>query len=104
MDYIKSIEVWAINRGLDKTNPDKQLIKLIEEVGELSEAHNKDWRDKQVDSLGDIFVVLTIYALQNDLRIDDCIKEAYNTIKDRNGKMIDGVFVKNSDLEEANEN
>ena len=101
MDYIKSIEAWAIHRGLDKTNSDKQLIKLIEEVGELSEAHNKEWRDKQIDSIGDIFVVLTIYALQNGLHLDDCVKEAYNTIKDRHGKMIDGVFVKNSDLKEA---
>ena len=101
MDYIKSIEAWAKNRGLDKTNSDKQLIKLVEEVGELSEARNKEWRDKQIDSLGDIFVVLTIYALQNGLRIDDCIKEAYNTIKDRNGKMVDGVFVKDEDLKEA---
>ena len=100
MDYIKSIEAWDKNRGLDKTSSDKQLIKLVEEVGELAEAHNKEWRDKQIDSLGDIFVVLTIYALQNDLRIDDCIKEAYNTIRNRNGKMIDGVFVKSEDLEE----
>ena len=100
MDYVKSVEAWAIRRGLDKSNSDKQLIKLIEEVGELSEAHNKDWRDKQIDSIGDIFVVLTIYALQNGLHLDDCVKEAYDTIKDRHGKMIDGVFVKNSDLEE----
>jgi len=99
MDYIKSVEAWATHRGLDKTNSDKQLIKLIEEVGELSEAHNKCYRDKQIDSIGDIFVVLTIYALQNNLHLDDCVKEAYDTIKDRDGKMIDGVFVKNSDLE-----
>lgn len=100
MNYIKAVEIWAKNHGLDKTNPDKQLIKLVEEVGELAEAHNKEWQDKQIDSLGDIFVVLTIYALQNGLKIDDCIKEAYNTIKDRDGKMIDGVFVKKSDWEE----
>lgn len=100
MHYIKSIEAWATLRGLDKSNSDKQLIKLTEEVGELAEAHNKDWRDKQIDSIGDIFVVLTIYALQNGLHLDDCVKEAYDTIKDRHGKMIDGVFVKNSDLEE----
>ena len=98
MDYVKSIEAWAKNLGLDKTSSDKQLIKLVEEVGELAEAHNKEWRDKQIDSLGDIFVVLTIYALQNGLRIDDCVREAYNTIKDRDGKIIDGVFVKESDL------
>lgn len=103
MDYTKSIEAWAKNRGLDKTNSDKQLIKLVEEVGELSEAHNKGYLDKQIDSIGDIFVVLTIYALQNDLYLDDCVKEAYDTIKDRHGKMIGGVFVKDEDLEETNE-
>ena len=97
MDYIKSIEAWAANRGLDKTNSDKQLIKLVEEIGELSEAHNKGYRDKQIDSIGDIFVVLTIYALQNGLHLDDCVKEAYNTIKNRQGKTKDGVFIKEGD-------
>ena len=101
MDYYKSIESWATHRGLDKTNPDKQLIKLVEEMGELAEAHNKGYRDKQIDSIGDIFVVLTIYALQNGLHLDECVKEAYNTIKNRTGKMVDGVFVKNSDLEDG---
>lgn len=101
MDYVKSTEAWATHRGLDKTNPDKQLIKLVEEIGELAEAHNKGYRDKQIDSIGDIFVVLTIYALQNGLHLDDCVKEAYNTIKNRTGKMVDGVFVKNSDLEDS---
>lgn len=97
MDYNKLIEVWAAHRGLDKTNPDKQLIKLLEETGELAEAHNKGWRDKQIDSLGDIYVVLVIYALQNGLHLDDCIKEAYNVIKDREGDMINGVFIKKED-------
>lgn len=97
MDYTKSIEAWAARRGLDKTSSDKQLIKLQEEVGELAEAHNKGWRDKQIDSLGDTYVVLTIYALQNGLHLDDCIREAYNTIKDRAGKMKDGVFIKDGD-------
>lgn len=97
MNYNKLIEVWAAHRGLDKTNPDKQLIKLLEETGELAEAHNKGWRDKQIDSLGDIYVVLVIYALQNGLHLDDCIKEAYNTIKNRTGKTKDGVFIKDGD-------
>lgn len=97
MDYYKSVEAWAIRRGLDKTNPDKQLIKLVEEVGELAEAHNKGYQDKQIDSIGDIAVVLTIYALQNGLHLDDCVKEAYNTIKNRTGVTKDGVFIKDGD-------
>lgn len=97
MNEIKQIEEWAKERGLDSSNSDKQLIKLLEETGELAEAHNKGWRDKQIDSLGDIFVVITIYALQNGLHIDNCIKEAYNTIKNRTGETVDGVFVKKED-------
>lgn len=97
MDYYKSVEAWAAHRGLDKANSDKQLIKLVEEIGELAEAHNKGYRDKQIDSIGDIAVVLTIYALQNGLHLDDCVKEAYNTIKNRTGKTKDGVFIKDGD-------
>lgn len=98
MDYIKSIEAWSTIRGLDKSNSDKQLIKLEEELGELAEAHNKEWPDKIKDSLGDMFVVMAIYAQQNGLSLSDCIASAYDTIKDRKGKMIDGVFVKEADL------
>lgn len=97
MDDIKLIEQWAEERGLDKSSSDKQMIKLQEEVGELAEAHNKGWKDKQVDSLGDIFVVLTIYAMQNNLHLEYCIKEAYETIKERKGKTVNGVFVKQGD-------
>lgn len=44
-------------------------------------------------------VVLTILAEQSGLRIENCIKLAYLEIKDRKGRMIDGVFVKESDIE-----
>lgn len=97
-NYIKLIENWAKERSLDISNSDKQLIKLQEEVGELAEAHNKEWKDKQIDSLGDTFVVLVVYALQEGLHLDDCIKEAYETISNRKGKLVDGVFVKQEDL------
>ena len=30
----------------------------------------------------------------NNITIDDCLETAYNDIKDRKGKMVDGVFVK----------
>lgn len=99
MNYIKLIEQWAEERGLDKSSSDKQMIKLQEEVGELAEAHNKGWKDKQVDSLGDTFVVLTIYAMQKGLHLEDCIKEAYETIYNRKGQLVDGVFVKQEDLD-----
>jgi len=97
MDKLELIEEWGRERGLDKADSTHQLTKLIEEVGELATAHNKNRRDDVIDSLGDSVVVLTIYAMQNGLSLSDCIDEAYDTIKNRKGKMQNGVFVKDGD-------
>ena len=50
------------------------------------------------DDIGDMIVVLINIAERNNLSLTQCLEEAYNDIKDRKGKMIDGVFVKESDL------
>lgn len=50
------------------------------------------------DGIGGCFVVLTILAIQNGLTIQDCVKSAWLEIKDKKGKTIDGMFVKESDL------
>lgn len=34
------------------------------------------------------------------VNIEDCIQQAYDEIKDRKGKMVNGVFVKEEDLDE----
>lgn len=41
---------------------------------------------------------LQCIAKKNELIFRDCIQHAYEQIKDRKGKMIDGVFVKEEDL------
>jgi NTP pyrophosphatase (non-canonical NTP hydrolase) len=97
-DLITKIQEWSIERHLDKAQPAKQMLKLIEEVGELASGIAKDNRDVQVDSIGDIFVVLTILSQQLNLDIEKCVESAYNEIKERKGKTINGVFVKESDL------
>lgn len=43
-DQLKFIEEWSKNRGLNCGDSSKQLIKLMEEVGELAEAHNKGFK------------------------------------------------------------
>lgn len=93
------IEQWAIERGLDEAEPEKQMLKLVEEVGELAEGMAKGNLDQVIDSIGDVYVVMTILSMQLDLDIKDCINDAYEEIKDRKGKMKNGVFVKEADLE-----
>lgn len=98
-ELTNNIRTWAIVRGLDEAEPEKQMLKLVEEIGELAEGLAKGNLDEVIDSIGDSYVVLTILAMQLDLNIEDCIAAAYDEIKDRKGAMKNGVFVKEADLE-----
>jgi len=94
-----SVTKWAHDRNLiDGTNSDKQFVKLIEEAGELAECIAKGKRDEFKSELGDMMVVLNNLAVQNNTTLNECFSIAWNKIKHRKGKMIDGYFVKESDL------
>jgi NTP pyrophosphatase (non-canonical NTP hydrolase) len=95
---------WAFARGLHTGDKSRQMLKLMEETGELAAAVARYNIDGIIDSIGDIYVVLVILAMQFGLNIDDCIREAYEEIKDRKGKLINGVFVKEEDLKKGGNN
>ena len=67
------IEEWARERALDTANPDKQMLKLGEEFGELCQGLAKNRPEQVKDSIGDMYVVLTILSLQLGLDIEDCV-------------------------------
>ena len=90
------IREWASKRGLyENGDPKTQALKLVEEVGETCRAILKEDRAEAIDGIGDCVVVLTNLAELLEMRIEDCIREAYNEIKDRTGKMANGTYVKN---------
>ena len=87
------IKQWHKDRNLIDGSTDKaQMNKLYEEVKELNESVY--YRKSPIDDIGDIIVVLINIAERNGLTILECLEHAYNDIKDRKGKMVDGVFVK----------
>ena len=97
-DFI-NIRGWAEARNLVLgSNPQAQFTKLIEEAGELATGIAKKRGDLVMDGIGDVAVVLTILAAQHGVTIEACIEMAWDEIKDRKGRMIDGVFVKEADL------
>jgi NTP pyrophosphatase (non-canonical NTP hydrolase) len=98
MIYADLIRQWATDRNLIEGSDIKsQFVKLIEEAGELANAIAKRNDIEFSDAIGDMFVVLTIIAAQNGMKIEDCIDGAWQEIKDRKGKMIDGIFHKEAD-------
>lgn len=102
------IREWAEEKGIYKKGDAKtQCIKLFEEAGELSKAILNNDKEEIIDAIGDIVVVLTnlteLLPLYKDgetigdikkITIEDCINSAYNVIKNRKGKMINGTFIK----------
>jgi len=87
---------WAEPKGLLKSeNVSKQLLKLVEETGELSGAYLKNKPEEIKDAIGDIQVVLIILSAQLGLNYEECLESAYNVIKNRTGKTINGTFIKN---------
>ena len=90
---------WAEDRKIiSPKNVSKQFMKVTEELGELAEGINKDNQGQIKDSLGDILVTLIILSKDLDVDLLDCLKGAYDVIKDRTGKTVNGVFVKEEDL------
>ena len=61
-DLIKAIEAWAKMRELDNADSAKQMLKTVEEVGEVAGALAKRKRDKLQDGIGDVVVTLIILS------------------------------------------
>jgi NTP pyrophosphatase (non-canonical NTP hydrolase) len=86
---------WAKERGiLIPDNAIKQMLKLSEEVGELAGAIAKNNKVDQIDAIGDIQVVLIILSEQLGINYKEALESAYNVIKERKGKTINGIFIK----------
>lgn len=98
MNHFQLITKWAEDRNLVKgATPQAQMLKMTEEVGELAASIARKNERGVIDGIGDCVVVLTILAAQNGLNIEDCIAAAYEEIKDRKGRMVDGIFVKENE-------
>lgn len=97
-ELVLNVEEWAKAKGLDKAESSKQFLKVTEEVGEVASALARNNREMLKDGIGDVIVTLVILAQQQGLTVEECLQTAYDEIKNRTGKMVDGVFVKASDL------
>jgi len=102
LEEVTRVENWGEERGLlnvkkftqDLIDTNAQTLKLMEEVGELAKA--VAYRDEQglKDGIGDCAVVLIILAAQYGLTFEECLDHAWDEIRERTGKLEDGLFKK----------
>jgi len=115
----KLVIEWGESKGiLDSSTALRQLDKTQEELDETREAlkklnnfdYQRDFMEdlgmppeneedilaEVKDGIGDMLVTIVLFAKMVELDTTDCLNAAYDVIKQRTGKMVDGQFVKDN--------
>lgn len=100
---IDKVNHWADERSLKQADPKIQWMRVTEEVGEIRDVLLKPTKFTEPqaalkDAIGDTLATIIVLAHQLDLDVTECLGIAYEEIKNRKGKMINGTFVKEDDL------
>lgn len=111
-NLIDNVLSWGVSRGITGPNGKgtllKQFDKSQEELTEARDAavlyldaiqRNDKHAEKAAhlglkDGIGDTMVTLILAAELAGTTAEECPQTAYDVIKGRNGKMIDGTFIK----------
>ena len=81
-----------------------ELLLMVSSLGNIAQklyshvCHNETQTPLIKSDLMFLDSVISTISLYNETTSEKCLDEAYEVIKDRKGKMIDGVFVKEEDL------
>ena len=97
---IENIRQWGLDKGITGENGKGttagQIDKLKEEYFEVFEAYIAKDDDALRDGIGDCFVVLVLLAERAGTTIEECAQLAYDVISKRTGKMVNGMFIKDT--------
>jgi NTP pyrophosphatase (non-canonical NTP hydrolase) len=92
---MKVIQWSEARKIIPNSTPRAQAMKAVEEINELVDALAKDDKIEAIDAIGDTVVCLINVCALLDVDLVNCLKAAYEQIKDRRGYMNDeGIFVK----------
>ncbi|WP_323058328.1 MazG-like family protein [Limosilactobacillus reuteri] len=97
-EFISKLKQWAAQRNLLDKDPHVQFTKIVEELGETSAAYNKQKHTELVDSIGDLLVTIVVFCHQVGIDPQEAYNYAWHQITNRKGKTVNGVFIKESDL------
>lgn len=92
-ELVEAVKMWGREHKID--NVLSQANKVTEEWGETVQEmnHGRFFEDFE-DGIGDTLVSLIIFADIAGKDIRDCLEKAYDEIKNRKGKTVDGNFIK----------
>ena len=88
-------ELDETKAALEKLNDFDYQADFMEELG-FPTSNKEDIRAEVKDGIGDMLVTIVLLAKMVDMTTVDCLNAAYNVIKGRTGKMVNGQFVKDN--------
>lgn len=94
LNFKENYEIVCVEK-FKSYNPHNMIIGLISELGGMADIISKGKTDI-IYNICSIIYVLNHVANLHKFTLDECLESAYNTIKNRKGKMIDGFFVKSA--------
>lgn len=97
-EIIDSVRQWGEQRNITGPNGratlESQLDKAQEELDETKLAASRNDLPEIIDGIGDTTVCLILAAERAGVLFEDCLAAAYDEIRNRTGKMVDGKFIK----------
>ena len=90
----KEVDQWIQKYGVRYFDEMTNTAILMEEVGETVKAIAYKDSKGVMDGIGDCVVVLIVLAAQHDMTLEECLEHVWDEIKDRTGKLEDGLFKK----------
>lgn len=79
-----NIEQWILSKNLNNAKSDMQILKLYEELGELSQAVNINDYHEIKDAIGDIFVAACTLMSQLKININYNFKQSMSNQSKQN--------------------
>jgi hypothetical protein len=89
---------WFLARHVEQGSPDKQILKLFEEGGELSSGFLKNKKDLTKDSIGDATVVLIGLSMMLKIKPENVLFSDDKTLEENVDKAITMIFFYASEL------
>ena len=89
---------WFLARHVEQGSPDKQILKLFEEGGELSSGFLKNKKDLTKDSIGDATVVLIGLSMMLKIKPENVLFSDDKTLEKNIDKAITMIFFYASEL------
>ena len=92
------IAFWKTVINPKEFTTEKLYMNLVSTSSKIIANYNKGLVTNEIRSIENTFQLLSLVAGKYDTTLEDTLELAYNEIKDRKGRLVNGVFIKGDDF------